>query len=132
MSCFRAIVPICRLSIIPDCSLSNRVVYYDYRVVHRVDRRSRVAFLENRIRPDGTLRTAPAPHNRRSPGGNGYYQQRLRAGYYPTGQCGLIYQQHMYMDGFGGLKQKYWIQGLEMYIRPYQVEAKRSSVSATR
>jgi hypothetical protein len=62
----------------------------------------------------------------------GYYQQRLRAGYYPAGQCGLVYQQHMYMDGCGGLKQKYWIQGLEMYIRPYQVEAKRSSVSATR
>jgi hypothetical protein len=41
----------------------------------------------------------------------GYYQQRLRAGYYPTGQC---------------------VQRLEMKIRPYNVEVTRSSVSATR
>jgi hypothetical protein len=62
----------------------------------------------------------------------GYYQQRLRAGYYPTGQCGLLYQQDLYMDGCGGLRQKYWLQRLEMKIRPHNVEVTRSSVSATR
>jgi hypothetical protein len=67
-------------------------------------------------------------------GAVGYYMNRAYWGQMNPPQCGLVYQQRMYMNGcYGGASQYYgWPHGISMTIRATSVQVSRDTATASR